>query len=155
MAYDETLAARVRALLADCPDVTERRMFGGLTFMVAGHMCCGVHGDQLILRLGPEGAAEALTGRRARPMDFTGRALTGFARLTAKAWVVTRWRGESVRLLLGRTRCRPSNANDGRDKPVSAPDRASRGPGTRRSLRTTCTVREAGVPLLHPQPERA
>jgi TfoX/Sxy family transcriptional regulator of competence genes len=78
MAYDEKLAARVRALLGDRPDVAERRMFGGLTFMVAGHMCCGVQGERLILRLGPEGAAEALAGRRARPMDFTGRALTGF-----------------------------------------------------------------------------
>ena len=54
MAYDEKLANRVRTLLADRPDVTERHMFGGLTFMVAGHMCCGVNGDELILRLGPD-----------------------------------------------------------------------------------------------------
>jgi len=85
MAYDEKLAARVRALLADRPDVTERRMFGGLTFMVAGHMCCGVHGDELILRLGPERAAEALAGRRPRTMDFTGRALTGFVTVDREA----------------------------------------------------------------------
>jgi len=43
MAYDEQLAARVRALLADREDVSERKMFGGLTFMVGGHMCCGVN----------------------------------------------------------------------------------------------------------------
>jgi hypothetical protein len=85
MAYDEKLAARVRALLADRPDVTERPMFGGLTFMVAEHMCCGVHGDQLIVRLGPEGATEALAGRRARPMDLTGRALTGFVTVDREA----------------------------------------------------------------------
>jgi TfoX/Sxy family transcriptional regulator of competence genes len=48
VAYDEKLAARVRVLLADCTDVTERKMFGGLTFMVAGHMCCGVNGDESI-----------------------------------------------------------------------------------------------------------
>ena len=77
MAYDDKLAARVRALLAHRPDVIERRMFGGLTVMVAGHMCCGVHGDRLI-RLGPEGADEALAARRAQPMDLTRRALTGF-----------------------------------------------------------------------------
>jgi TfoX/Sxy family transcriptional regulator of competence genes len=78
MPYDDELAARVRAVLADRQDVTERRMFGGLTFMVAGHMCCGVHGDELILRLGPERAAEALGSAHARPMDFTGRPLSGF-----------------------------------------------------------------------------
>src|SRR5918992_2371429 len=78
MAFDEKLAARVRTLLADRSDLTERRMFGGLTFMVRGHMCCGVHGDELILRLGPDGADEALAGPYARPMDFTGRPLAGF-----------------------------------------------------------------------------
>jgi TfoX/Sxy family transcriptional regulator of competence genes len=85
MAYDETLAARVRVLLAGRPNVIERRMFGGLTFMVAGHMCCGVHDDTLILRLGPDGAADALAGGRARPMDFTGRALTGFVTVDSGA----------------------------------------------------------------------
>src|SRR5918999_4754061 len=78
MSYDEQRAARVRVLLAGRPGVVERRMFGGLTFMVAGHMCCGVHDGTLILRLGPEGASEALADGRARPMDFTGRPLTGF-----------------------------------------------------------------------------
>ena len=78
MAFDENLAARVRKLLADRSDVIERRMFGGLTFMVRGHMCCGVHGDELILRLGPDGADEALESPHARPMDFTGRPLSGF-----------------------------------------------------------------------------
>jgi hypothetical protein len=85
MAYDEKLAAHARALLTDRPDVTEQPMFGGLTFMVAGHMCCGVHGDRLLLRLGPEGAAEALAGRRARPMDFTGHTLTGFVTVDREA----------------------------------------------------------------------
>jgi TfoX/Sxy family transcriptional regulator of competence genes len=53
MAYDERLAARVRRLLADRTDVRERRMFGGLTFMLGGHMCRGVNGDELIVRLDP------------------------------------------------------------------------------------------------------
>jgi TfoX/Sxy family transcriptional regulator of competence genes len=85
MAYDEKVAARVRLLLAGRLDVVERQMFGGLAFMVGGHMCCGVQGDSLILRLGPEGAAEALASRRARAMDFTGRALTGFVAVDAGA----------------------------------------------------------------------
>jgi TfoX/Sxy family transcriptional regulator of competence genes len=99
MAYDEKLAARVRALLANRPDVTEQRMFGGLTFMVAGHMCCGVQADHLILRLGPESAAEALADRRARPMDFTGRALTGFVTVDREALggrALARWVREAV-----------------------------------------------------------
>jgi hypothetical protein len=47
MAFDETLAARVRVVMADRDEVSERRMFGGLTFILGGHMCCGVHGDEL------------------------------------------------------------------------------------------------------------
>jgi TfoX/Sxy family transcriptional regulator of competence genes len=78
MAYDEQLAARVRALLADRTDVSERKMFGGLTFMVAGNMCCGVNGDELIVRLDPEREEEALARPHARPMDLTGRRMRGF-----------------------------------------------------------------------------
>lgn len=78
MAYDEQLAARVRALLADRADVSERKMFGGLTFMLRGHMCCGVNGDELIVRLDPEREDEALARPHARPMDLTGRPMRGF-----------------------------------------------------------------------------
>lgn len=78
MAYDEQLASRVRALLAGRTDVTERKMFGGLTFMIGGHMCCGVNGDELIVRLDPEREDEALSRPHARPMDFTGRRMSGF-----------------------------------------------------------------------------
>src|SRR5688500_13103197 len=78
MAYDESLAARVRDLLADRTDVREQKMFGGLTFMVGGNMCCGVNGDELIVRLDPEREDEALARPRARAMDLTGRPLRGF-----------------------------------------------------------------------------
>ena len=71
MAFDEALAERVRAALER--PVDERRMFGGIAFMVDGHMACGVIGDDLVLRLGPEGAARALEDPHVRPMDFTGR----------------------------------------------------------------------------------
>ena len=73
MAYDEVLAERVRELLADRTDVTERRMFGGLAFMVGGHMACGVSGGDLMVRVGKEGYADALGRAHAREMDFTGR----------------------------------------------------------------------------------
>jgi TfoX/Sxy family transcriptional regulator of competence genes len=78
MPYDEQLVARVRALLARRSDVSERKMFGGLTFMVAGHMCCGVHRNELIVRLDPEREDEALARPHARPMDLTGRRMRGF-----------------------------------------------------------------------------
>ena len=78
MAYDEGLAARVRALLASRADVSERKMFGGLTFMVGGNMRCGVNGDELIVRLDPGREDDALASPHARPMDFTGRRMRGF-----------------------------------------------------------------------------
>jgi TfoX/Sxy family transcriptional regulator of competence genes len=78
MAYDERLADRVRQLLGERTDVTERRMFGGLTFMVGGHMCCGINSDELILRLGPDTEETALRTPHARPMDFTRRPMRGF-----------------------------------------------------------------------------
>jgi hypothetical protein len=53
-------------------------MFGGLCFTVAGHMCCGVAGKDLVVRVGPARLLEALAEPHARPMDFTGRPLKGF-----------------------------------------------------------------------------
>ena len=78
MAYDEHLAARVRALLAGRADVSERKMFGGLTFMVGGNMCSGVNKHELIVRLDSEREHEALSKPHARTMDFTGRHRPGF-----------------------------------------------------------------------------
>ena len=77
MAYHERLAARVRDLLADERALSERRMFGGLTFMLDGNMCCGIVGDRLMLRLGANLAAQALERTHVQPMDFTGRPMTG------------------------------------------------------------------------------
>ena len=77
MAFDEELGERVRALLADEHGLTERKMFGGLSFMLEGHMCCGIVGDELMLRLGIDGAEDALEHDHVRPMDFTGRAMAG------------------------------------------------------------------------------
>jgi hypothetical protein len=53
-------------------------MFGGLTFMISGNVCCGVNGDELIVRLHPAREDEALARPHARPMDFTGRPMRGF-----------------------------------------------------------------------------
>ncbi|HEX6263417.1 MAG TPA: TfoX/Sxy family protein [Actinomycetota bacterium] len=85
MAYDEDLAARVRDVLAEVDGSTdEREMFGGIAFMVGGHMCCGVTAEDLMLRLGPDRAEEALDEPHVRPMDFTGRPMKGYVYVSAK-----------------------------------------------------------------------
>lgn len=76
MSYDERTARRVRSALGGRPGFEEIRMFGGLCFTLGGHMVCGVHEDLLILRLGKEGALEALRHTHVRPMDFTGKPLS-------------------------------------------------------------------------------
>jgi len=78
MAYDEGLAERLREIFADRYDVDEKRMFGGLAFMVQGHMCCGIVGDTLMARVGPDKYTHALRRAHAREMDFTGKAMKGF-----------------------------------------------------------------------------
>jgi TfoX/Sxy family transcriptional regulator of competence genes len=77
MAYDEDLAGRIRLVLTSRCAFAERKMFGGLAFMIEGHMGCGVVGGDLMLRVGPDGYQDALARPHARPMDFTGRPLTG------------------------------------------------------------------------------
>ena len=77
MAYDEGLAHRMREALSDRPDLSERKMFGGLCFMIGGNMCCGIVGEELMLRVGPDAYAGTLAREHARQMDFTGRALKG------------------------------------------------------------------------------
>ena len=78
MAFDALLADRIRTLIGANKDVEERRMFGGLAFLVRGHMSCGVVGETLMVRVGPEQYTDALARPHAREMDFTGRALKGF-----------------------------------------------------------------------------
>ena len=78
MAYDEKLAVRVRASLADESDITEKKMFGGLAFMLRGNMACGVTNNDLMLRVGVERHDIALALPHAREMDFTGKPMKGF-----------------------------------------------------------------------------
>ena len=95
MAFDETLAVRVREIIGSERNVTERKMFGGLAFMVRRHMCCGILGKDLMLRIG-EGYEAALTLPHVRPMDFTGRPMWGIiyvgsagikTRVALKSWL--------------------------------------------------------------------
>lgn len=77
MAYDEKLAERIRKVLASRKALTEKKMFGGITFLLRGNMCCGVVNDDLVLRLGPEQGEKALKKPHARECDFTGRPMKG------------------------------------------------------------------------------
>jgi TfoX/Sxy family transcriptional regulator of competence genes len=84
MAYDEDLAERVREVLAARADVSERKMFGGIAFMVAGNMACGVLGEDLIVRLGDEEGEKALAEDGVRPFDFTGKPMKGIVFVSAE-----------------------------------------------------------------------
>lgn len=77
MAYDEGLAERIRDVFMDHTHVTEKKMFGGLCFMLSGNMCCGIVGDTLMARVGPEAYSESLKQKHAREMDFTGKPMKG------------------------------------------------------------------------------
>lgn len=77
MAYDAGLAERVRTILGDDPEVSEREMFGGLAFMYSGNMACGIVSDELMVRVGPDAWSDALAQPAAREMDFTGRSMKG------------------------------------------------------------------------------
>ena len=87
MAYDEQLAERVRKLLVAFPEVLERKMFGGLAFLLRGNMCCGVVGGELMVRVGRESYEAALLEPHAREMDFTGRPLRGFIYVASEGLV--------------------------------------------------------------------
>jgi TfoX/Sxy family transcriptional regulator of competence genes len=77
MAVDERLLERVRAALGR-RRVVEKRMFGGVAFLSRGHMCVGVLGSTLVVRLDKEKADALLSPPHVRPMDFTGRPMRGF-----------------------------------------------------------------------------
>ena len=86
MAYDRGIAECVRDLLHDRVGFSERKMFGGVCFMLRGNMCCGVVGADLVLRLGNEGAAAALSEPHTRPMDFTGKPLNSMIYLSPEGY---------------------------------------------------------------------
>ena len=78
MVYDEGLAQRLRDIFSDRYDVEEKRMFGGIAFMLRGHMCCGIVGDTLMVRTDPDHYAATLQQHQVREMNFTGKVMKGF-----------------------------------------------------------------------------
>ena len=95
MAYDLKLAARIRTALAGRKDVVEKEMFGGIAFMVRGHMSCGVVGSNLMVRVDTADHEALVREPGARPMDFTGRPMPGFLYVeglgTATTAALRRW----------------------------------------------------------------
>ncbi|MBM3997038.1 MAG: TfoX/Sxy family protein [Planctomycetes bacterium] len=96
MAFDENLAARIRKTLARRKGVEEKKMFGGVGFLLNGNMLVGVWKDSLIVRLGDEQGEEALLEPHVKPFDITGKAMKGWAMVTPeginddgqlKAWI--------------------------------------------------------------------
>lgn len=100
MAYNESLATRVRAMLARKKNFSERKMFGGIAFMLGGKMCCGVLKDELVARIGPDAYEHALQQSAVRPMDFTGRPMKGYVyvglRVLRTADQLRKWVDQSV-----------------------------------------------------------
>jgi len=82
MAYDEGLAARLRTLLGDRHDLTEKKMFGGLGFMIGGNMAIAASGQGgILVRVDPKESAELVATTRAEPMEMRGRQMAGWLRV--------------------------------------------------------------------------
>ena len=78
MVYDETLAERIRKIVKKYRSVDEKKMFGGIAFLLKGKMFVGITKNDLLVRVGPERNDEALKRPHALPMDFTGKPMKGF-----------------------------------------------------------------------------
>ena len=85
MAFDEGLAERIRRLLGNRPNVDERKMFGGICFLVAGKIACGVMGDDLLVRVAPTDAAALESSLGVRRADMKGRPMKGWLLVAPEA----------------------------------------------------------------------
>jgi TfoX/Sxy family transcriptional regulator of competence genes len=97
MAFDEGLAQRIREALAAERGVSEKRMFGGIAFLLNGNMAVGVVKDSLMVRVGPDNYETLVAESNAREMDFTGKPMKGFVYVGAEGLAtdadLARWVG--------------------------------------------------------------
>lgn len=107
MAFDEGLAQRIRELLEEHDRVVEKRMFGGVCFLVRGNMACGVYKESLIARVGPEAHAAAMKRRGAGPFDITGHAMKGWVMVAPEGLESDRSLAELVALGVGHAQSLP------------------------------------------------
>jgi TfoX/Sxy family transcriptional regulator of competence genes len=129
MAYDEQLAARIGEVLADVDGISEQKMFGGLALLQHGNMVCGVMGETLMLRLGPELADAALDEPHTRPMTFTGRPMKSMVIVEPPGFTtddaLTGWVERALAFV---ATLPPKRRSDHSAPPAPSPrDRASRG----------------------------
>jgi len=93
--FDEKLAARIRTQLGKKKGLVEKRMFGGVAFILNGNMCVGIHKDELIVRLAPEDTEQALTQKHTRIFDLSGGR-------TMKGWILVQPKGIATDAALGK-----------------------------------------------------
>ena len=86
MGCDEEILGRVRRILSKRRGVAEKRMIGGLSFMINGKLCCGVNREGLLIRIGPEIREELLAERDVHPMNLGGRTVSSFVRVAPAAY---------------------------------------------------------------------
>jgi TfoX/Sxy family transcriptional regulator of competence genes len=134
MAYDEALAQRLRKQFAKRKDVEEKKMFGGLCFMLSGHMCCGIVGDTLMVRVGPDNYEQCLNRPHAREMDFTGKAMKGMVYVDAEGFAsdseLAHWVNVATRFVASlpakKTTVKPANKSAKPARRKSAGERTGR-----------------------------
>ncbi len=128
MAYDLSLAERIRRVLGPRADVSERKMFGGVAFMLDGKMFCGLVGEDLMVRVGPELHAQALAEPHARPMDFTGRPMKGYVFVapagTRTEKALARWLDRALAFVATVERAPPKKRSRPRPFPTGGRPRA-------------------------------
>ena len=136
MAYDAHLADRVRSILKDAGEFSEKKMFGGLAFMIIGHMCCGVLKTDLVLRLTPAEAAASLRQPHTRPMDFTGKPMKSMIYVsgigTDSDQALAAWIESAVRLARSAPE-KKSAPRSVRGHPTTSSGSAARGSGISKS----------------------
>jgi TfoX/Sxy family transcriptional regulator of competence genes len=125
MAYDEALAGRIRRAVGPRPGVTEKKMFGGLAFLLDGKMFCGIARGDLMVRIGPDRYAAALAQAHVRPMDFTGHAMNGYVFVSASgaktARAVRKWVDRGAAFVATLDRLPPPSGGLSRPRPRSRP----------------------------------
>jgi TfoX/Sxy family transcriptional regulator of competence genes len=104
MAYDQALSRRIHELLKDTPALVEKKMFGGVGFMIRGNMACGVTGSNLLVRLPPEQNKAALSKPYTQPFGLTGRVSAGWIEVTPQGIAsdadLQEWVDQAVRFVL-------------------------------------------------------
>jgi len=104
MAYDDQAAERVRSILSGQLDVIEKKMMGGLIFMVRGNMCCGVSASALMVRVGQEAYEHTLAQPHVRPLEFAGRRPKGFVLVDPEGYrtsaALKKWIKQSLNFVL-------------------------------------------------------